>query len=108
MFDNKNSESSENEHAALSGCGKLDEKTADALLDELRTIESVPDYFLKGVMAGLYFIAIESGEMGGKSIEEYVTNAHTGFIDSYAHSLVDSMTMNAIGIGGMTIKVRHV
>ena len=105
MFDKKNSD----EKQILCGCGSITEEQADALVKEVHDMNGIPDYFVNGVAAGLYFACLESGDMRGTTIEEFVRNAHDAYIDEAATQLVDEIASRKIfSMGGvMKVEVRH-
>lgn len=105
MFDEKNS----GEKQILCGCGSITEAQADALGKKVFDMKGIPDYFATGVAAGLYFACLESGNMRGTTIEEFVGNAHDAYVDEAATRMVDKLVARKIcGMGGvMKVEVRH-
>lgn len=105
MFDKKNSD----EKQILCGCGSITEAQADALVKKVSDMNGIPDYFVNGVAAGLYFACLESGNMRGTTIEKFVQNAHDAYIDEAATKMVDKLVARTIcGMGGvMNVEVRR-
>lgn len=97
MFDSK---SNDNEKTVC-GCGSITEAQADALMKRVSGMSGIPDYFVNGVAAGLYFACLESGDMRGTTIEEFVQNAHDVYIDKLV-----ARKMHDLG-GVLKVEVRH-
>lgn len=105
MFDSK---SNDNEKAVC-GCGSITEAQADALMKRVSGMNGIPDYFVNGIAVGLYFACIESGDMRGTTIEEFVQNAHDAYIGEAAAQMVDKLVarkMHDLG-GVLKVEVRH-
>lgn len=105
MFDKKTSD----EKQIVCGCGSITEAQADALVKKVAGMNGIPDYFVNGVAAGLYFACLESGDMRGTTIEEFVQNAHDAYIDGEVGAMLDKLVARKIcGMGGvMKVEVRH-
>ena len=105
MFDKKTGD----EKQILCGCGSITEAQADALMKKVSSMEGIPDYFANGVAVGLFFVCLESGDMRGTTIEEFVRNAHDAYINEAATQLVDKIASRKIfSMGGvMKVEVRH-
>lgn len=105
MFDKKTGD----EKQILCGCGSITEAQADALMKKVSSMEGIPDYFVNGVAVGLYFACLESGDMRGTTIEDFVRNAHDAYIAEAATQMVDKLVARKVcGMGGvMKVEVRH-
>ncbi|MEG0792053.1 MAG: hypothetical protein RSG23_10545 [Gordonibacter sp.] len=108
MFDNKDNKKSE-EKQALCGCGSITEAQADALIKKVSSMEGIPNYFANGVAVGMYFASLESGNMRGTTIEEFVQNAHDAYIAGAAENMVDNLVARKVhGMGGiLKVEVRR-